>query len=271
MQEIIKAFAAFQDQFGLNQINGTTSDNGVLFTSEYILCISQLVKTAEDKILFEQEVSRVAKVFETCESIPGVQRRSPSSTSYDSMDNHTARLAFDGILAKGAFALRMIEHDTKRKCAGSDTTLDSATNSTNSVWFKWLNPLSLWNLKGFWNNHNPDFFCFFSWFGRSPGMMAMIDFAAKGHTSWFRAFGLWVSQVISAFSSNTNLDGWKLSYMSWWLVANKGPIWRLTYRFWVWKLLKTFGVTGMSKVYSTYYQNLLHPIVTESQPFFIIK
>ena len=122
----LDAFKEYRDQYGLNQVRkGTdpeaTSENGVLFTVEYLMCLEANIKSMEDYAEYLVETRRVVPVFNSCDWLPGLMRRYPGCLfNPDSMDNHVARLAFDMKHNDGQFAMAMINHDKNQRCDGAE-------------------------------------------------------------------------------------------------------------------------------------------------------
>lgn len=261
----LAAFREHRDEHGLNQVRKSSdpyvvSENGVLFTVEYLMKLDSLIGSMEDLVEYMVEARRVAQVFNECDFLPGIMRRSPGALfNYDSMDNHVARLAFDLRHNDGLFARAMKKHGQEVVCDGPDT---SSYAEDNKKFFPIAKIFGLGRVRNYWNNMHPNLFCFFSWFGRSPGFMGLLDVAATGSSSLFRKFALWVGTVGGSFWSRPDdNDQWKLGLVVWWAMRGRGAIWRLGE--WIWKKrLTKFYPRGIVEVYARYYGSD-HPISKE--------
>lgn len=234
-------FKSYKDRFGLVNLGGDTTQNGVLFTTEYAV---QLIKSNAP---VEDELYALLEAVRNCQIQPGLLKRHPETDEYDSMDNTTAALVLSDYLDNGKLAKDIRDHGLYQDIDGYDTTQDTERNKR----FYWLaKALGFGTIRNVWNNSNPNKFCFFSWFGRSPGLMGLIDIAAIGSTTPFRSFSLVVGQLIPTFQDTE--DGWKLSYLVWQVVKDYGFFYRLAYKYWVKRLYKC-RPGGMRQVYETYY------------------
>lgn len=277
MSQIFDDFKKYRDQYGLNQLRsdgekGYTEDNGALFTMEYLLCLLSNLYDAEGKIVPEifkevqDEIQRVRGVFTSLEEIFGFSVRNPGNPSTDSMDNVGALLAFSALWGDHAFAIR-------RRNIGLNIECDGVKEDDRSKkWSKWaklwstLQFASFFKEKNYWTSATPHIFDFDGWHGRSPGMMGWLDICATGHTSWFRALGLWVGQVMSIFAKPGDTDAWKLSAVIWYSLRHRGWTWKVGYAIWAHYLLKKYP-EGMRGVYTAYYQDPNHPIRMYSKAY----
>lgn len=261
VRDIITHFLPYRDVHGLSTVEpGRVSENGVLFSVEYLMCLSNNIKSLDDYVEYHMEARRLVSVFAECDFLPGIMRRSPGSLfNYDSMDNHVARLSFDLMNNDGRFARAMRQHGLEVRCDGPDTT---QYERDNKKFYTLARVLRLGRKpNNFWNNMHPNLFCFFSWFGRSPGFMGLLDLAATGATSPFRASLLWLGTVMQPlFSKPEDMDVWKLGSVVWWAMRGRGKLWRLGE--WIWrKLMQKKLPGGMKEAYRKYYRNDEHPIV----------
>lgn len=260
MSKIYEDFHLYRDKFGLNQIDtvegkGVTSQNGTLFTMQYLLC---LLASDETSIAEEiSEVNRIKELFQSLEVQKGLTIRYPNDREFESMDNSSAILTFSAMFDNGRFAKDMREHGLTVKCTGYDTT---QLVDMNKKVYPYLNILSLGRIKNYWNNNNPDKFCFFGWYGRSPGFMGLIDIAAKGSTTWFRHVSLLVGQFLGWKSPSTNTDARTMSYIIWQFLKDKSFIHKYLYKVWTKQLFKVYP-NGMKDVYKIYYRSETHPLV----------
>jgi hypothetical protein len=274
LYEVYNAFLPFRDRFGLNQLDpDSTSDNGVLFTVEYLLCLESYAdpNSAEHQKILLEEYTRIRDVFTSCERRPGFLVRHPEHHGYDSMDNHTAALAFS-LLAKEKgiiwdFPHRMwsVWNRKQVECTGIDLTDDS---ERNKKYYTLAKILGLGAARNYWNSDYPDKYCFFSWFGRSPGFMSLLNYSAIGKFGFLGRFSILVGQFWGNIMEETSdLDNRKLPYVMWQPLKNRNFIWKLFYKLWLKTLFKDYGEGGMNVVYDRYYRNPSHPIKKYSKPF----
>lgn len=273
MSELFDDFKKYRNKHGLNALyskdgEGEVDQNGALFTMEYLLCLLSYIYDANGKVNKEyfqeaqEEIQRIKGVFASLENKPGLSVRYPGSAEYDSMDNDNALLTFSLLFGKNEFAQRRRDHGRNVDCKGIDQTQDP---EDNNKYFNLARIVSTFQLasffkpKHFWNNQSPELFCETGWYGKSPGHMGLVDVAATGKTTWFRGISLWVGQMFSLFAKKGSTDSWKLSYLTWYFLKERGWIWRVGYSIWKHYLFKMYP-NGMNDVYSIYYQDPNHPI-----------
>lgn len=280
MSQILEDFKKYRDKYGLNQlttngVEGDVSQNGSLFTMEYLLCLLSYIDNEDGSVNYEifndaeEEIERLKEVYKGLENAPGLSVRAPGSTEFNSMDNDAAMLMFSYAFGNQEYAKRHRDQGLNVQCDGVDETQDPDRNHKFLLLARIVSTLQLAGLlkpKNFWNNQNPSKFCFFGWYGRSPGHLGWIDICATGKTTWFRSAGLWVGQMLSVFSKQDDLDAWKLPYVSWYYLKHRGWAWSLGYRIWVWRLLKRYP-GGLKDVYSKYYQDPNHPLRTYAKAY----
>lgn len=260
MSDCFRDFLKYRDSYGMNQgssngLSGNTSQNGAMFTVEYLLCLVNDPYTVE--AIKEKEINRVKTVLDKLEVKPGLSVRFPGSPEFDSMDNNVALLTFSCLYGNSEYAGRMREHGITVKCTGIDTTQGVEQNKKFYPLAKFL---CLGKVKNYWNNNNSNLFNFFGWYGRSPGFMGLIDICAIGDSSWFRKFSLLVGQMLGVFFSPKNQDSLRLPFIAWHLLKDRNKIWNFAYKIWLWRLFKTYA-NGMQDVYSAYHANPNHPLV----------
>lgn len=260
-------FKKYRDQFGLNGLNtdgtkGFSTQNGALFTLEYLLCLINDPNTPQnDKT---NEINRLKQVYLMLEKFPGVSSRVPGGTEFDSMDNAGAMLSFSALFDDSNYAERSYDHGNDVMCDGIDQTQDP----DNSNKYYWLaNALNFWRKpKFFWNCNYPTKFCFNGWHGRSPGFTAYLKMAAGKWVGPFGQLCVLVGQFWGCFKDPSDTDARKLPYCNWQFLKHRGFIWGLLYKLWCWRLMKQYP-NGMRDVYSLYYQDPNHPLRIYSKPF----
>lgn len=250
MNKIIEDFATFRDSvIGLNHSKHEITQNGVLFTVEYILCLHlnyTLGRVTADEMLDEYE--RTGLAIDQCLKGAGLLSRFPGSTEFDSMDNYTAMLVHDHLTNAGNFAKAMKLRGENLNATEYDLTQDP---ERNKKFFTLAKIVGFGKVKNFWNPSNPDKFCFFGWFGRSPLMMGLMDIVGHGKTSLWRELGVFVGQLLPIWE-NKSQDMWKLTFLVWQVVKERNFLYRWGYKLWLRHLYKTFP-EGMKGVYASYY------------------
>jgi len=267
--QIIEDFKKYRDQYGLNQIEskdgvGVTTQNGTLFTAQYIICLYNALKEKsmhEDATPLIEEIERVKRVFVSCEVEPGMSIRYPNDKEFDSMDNNSALLVFSAMFDGGRYARDMRYIGLNVNCVGYDTT---QLAEQNKKFYPLAKILGCGSPKNYWNNNTENLFCFFGWYGRSPGFMGLIDICATGKTTPFRHLALLVGQFLGCNDDPQNTDARTMSYIIWQLLKNKSIVHKFLYKVWLNILLKYYP-NGMKDVYEIYYNrfgtNPNHPLV----------
>lgn len=280
---LISDFRKYRDSFGLSCLNtfagnGVTTQNGALFTLEYmIVMLDDPATPEEDKFV---EMSRLARVYESLEFWKGLTERFPGSSEGDSIDNTGAIACASGLLDHTRrFAKEMAAQGRDVVCTGIDETQDPERNKQYyqiarlvtatqvlfrpATWWSWIR--SGFKPKFFWNNsHEPEKFAFWGWHGRSPGHLGLLDLCAYKYTTPFRWLSVLVGQFVGCFADLNNLDARTLPYTTWYFLTNATGWWErwfwiLAYRLWVRILLKQYP-NGMRDVYARYYNDPEHPI-----------
>ena len=267
MATILDDFLKYRDDQGLNQNatangKGITSQNGALFTAQYLICL-QADKTTDDHTKYK-ETERIVDIFLDLAVQPGLSVRYHGCNDYESMDNTTALVAISGLYGDGAFAEEMYQHGEKVSGHTYDTTQDAANNKTLYTYARIFN-LGFYP-DWFFNNQNPDLFCGAGWFGRSPAMVGLIKMASGKHVvNPIDFIGVLVGQFIGAFTATDNLDARTLSYVAWQFLKERSFFWKMAYKLWCWKLMRDYP-RGMRDVYSRYFGES-HPIVKYSNNY----
>lgn len=270
MSQIIDDFKKYRDQFGLNGLytdgtNGQTTQNGALFTMEYLLCLLAYIDHPVHRPAIEAEIERLKEVYKSLEVRPGVTCRFPGSTEFDSMDNGGSYHVFSYLFGNKELAKRKYEHGKNTRAEFLDTKQDPKRA------FKFY-PIA-WIVSGFkpprffWNIEEPTYFCLPGWHGRSPGHMALMRLCAGEKVGFFGHAAIWVGQFLGCFKPVGDTDARKLPYVEWQLLKNLNWFWKLSYKFWVYILRKQYGDEGMRAVYKIYYGDPNHPIHKYAPPY----
>lgn len=248
MSDIISDFSIYLDKFGLYQDKpNQTSQNGALFTVESLFCIlSNLDKNDPN---YSDQINKVKVALGSLEVKPGLSVRSPGSEEFDSIDNSVALLSFSALYDEGNYAKRMRLHGETTYAVGVD---ESQAAEQNKKLYPLAQLLNLGSVRYYWNNNHPDKFCFFGWFGRSPGFLGLLDLAAKGKTTPFRAFALWVGQFVGLLTKKSDSDARKLPYVIWQYLKTRNWFWKASYSVWL-KVVNKQYANGMRDVYAGYF------------------
>jgi hypothetical protein len=282
MSNLYQDFLKYRDKFGLNGLytrdgKGEPTQNGALFTLEYLICLVNDSETPDS--VKKEEIERLRKVYESLETFPGVSSRVPGGDEFDSMDNTGAIATFSGLFDGGAYSRRSYEHGNTVHATGPDMGQASENNVKYYGIARWasilwcLTPISLWRFirsgfkpKMFWNNNHPDQFCLAGWHGRSPGHIAYLRMTAGRWIGPIAFLSILVGQFLGCFKDVGDTDARKLPYCDWQFLKNRNILWKLSYKLWCYILMKQYP-RGMIDVYSRYYNDPNHPIRQYSLPF----
>lgn len=252
-------FIQYRDDQGLNQNasqngKGVTSQNGTLFTMQYLIC---LLDSDTDNSIKWAETYRIADVFFDLQSFSGCSIRFHGSHEYESMDNSVALLAFSALHDDGVYAALMYEHGKNIRALDFDKSLDA---QNNEKFYKIAKCLRFgFKPRWFWNNIEPNLFCMQGWFGRSPAMMGLLKMTSgKGWVNPFNFLSVLVGQFLGCTSNPANTDARTLSYVTWQFLKERSLFWKLAYKIWCWQLMRVYP-NGMKDVYSQYFGKE-HPI-----------
>ena len=267
--KMIEHFKLYQDQWGMTSIvPGEATDNGALFTAETIICI---LNCGVPNSPFWDTYSKYLAAIDQCIIGYGILQRQPNDPTYNSMDNYTARLALNIILNQHCTGIDKFGSDMRLYDGivvdGVDTDYpDAGQVGMSKKTYLLAKVLGLGKILHCYNTNNPKKFCFYSWFGRSPAILAMMDIAATGNTTWFREMCLFISQMMGAYQPVDNLDARKLAYVAWQALKSRGPIWRWGYRKWCARLMQDYEF-GMETIYLKYFKSEQHPLVQYSKEY----
>jgi hypothetical protein len=261
-------FKKYIDADGLTCLNtdgvkGLTTQNGVLFTMQYLFC---LLASDEHHDIKLQEIDRIGKIFNHLEVKPGLTVRFTGSPEFDSMDNACAWLTFSALFDEGKFADRMLMHGQTIVATGTDDTQDKEKNDKFYPYARLFNILTFGKVKNFWNSQNPDKFCFQGWFGRSPAMLGLLRMTSEKPCNPFLWLSVLVGQFAGAWNDVSDCDARTLSYINWQYLKTRSIFWTLAYKLWCNVLLRYYP-KGMNDVYNRYYLDKNHPIIKYSKPF----
>lgn len=263
---LIDDFKKYRDEFGLNGlysdgVQGLLTQNGALFTLEYLLCL--INDPSIDEATKQSEIDRLKLVYNSLEKFPGITSRLPNGNEFDSIDNVGAIATFSGLFDNGNLSKRIYEHGANTRATGID---QGQAKEDNNKYYWLARLLSLGSSpRFFWNNNNPNLFCFPGWHGRSPGHIAYLKMTAGLPVSLLEQFAILVGQFLGCFNNKNNSDARKLPYINWQFLKNRNMVWYCFYKLWCFILLKQY-TDGMRDVYKIYYGDINHPIRTYSKP-----
>lgn len=245
-------FKTYQDIFGYTSLKPReTSQNGELFTVQYLLIAEQVLPKPE----FDAEVARIKLLFELSQAPCGLQNRYPGDREHNSMDNLTASLVFSALYDQNKSYAKFIHAYSKT----SGVTKCDTDNMSKKTWFlaRLLNGFG--PVRGVFNNADPHLFRLFSWFGRSPGFMGLIDMAATGRTSLFRKTALFMGQFLGLFQDHH--DGIILPYVTWQFLRTQSSWWERGYKFWLSRVNKKLPL-GVQSAMNSYF-GVDHPLAAQ--------
>lgn len=244
----LESFYKYRDKFGLIQITpgepAVTSDNGSLFTLEYFLLLDD-----QEKRIELERLKIVLRNLEQKTNNGLVTIRYPGCRTTDSMDNATALIIFSELFDDSRLSKQLYSHGELT----SARRIDDAQDEERS--FKYY-PIA-WLLNGLkpprrFYNVRPNDWSIQSWWGRSPGFMALLELSALDRTSWFRYFALWVGQFLPLFQPKNETSDKKLTYLVWQWLKTRNRFWNLSYKLWC-LILTKIHPNGMQDVYKIYY------------------
>jgi len=257
--QIIDEFALYRDKYGLTGLStdgtqGHTSQNGTLFTMQYLICLKDNVSSN----LFHQEVERLKDVYKSCEASPGLSRRHPDSDEYDSMDNQSAILTFSALYDDGRYAKDMVKYGEDTRCEELDL---SEKSEETQKWYKWARVFNFFRAPNHcWNVKHPGKFNIRAWWGRSPSLLGLSRMAAGKFCNPFLWLAVLVGQFVGAFKPVEDCDARTLPFVVWQYLKTRSLFWKLTYKLWMF-ILKKYYPNGIKDVYNRYYQDKSHPII----------
>lgn len=259
---VIEDFYPYRDIYGLIQFDpgcpSVTSDNGSLLTLEYLFLLSDQQKKAE--------IPRIKIVFKNLERSTengAVTLRYPGCERTDSMDNATALVVFSYLFDEARLAKLLFNHGESTVAESIDTFQDQ-TRSLGFYPYAWI--ANGFKIPRRFYNTRPTQWSIQSWWGRSPGFMAVLEIAATGKTSLFRTVALLIGQFIPIlFQKREDTSDKKLTYIVWQLLKTKNLFWLFLYKIWCVILVKKYS-GGMKDIYEIYFGKE-HPITKYSLEF----
>lgn len=248
---VVDDFKPYMDRYGLSCLSkkdgyGETSQNGALFTMQYLFCLKE--KEPES---FVSELERVAKVFAKLEKEPGLSRRFFHSTEIDSMDNQAALLTFSALYDVGRYAKDCLNY--------GETTICKTSDKGSEKYFV-LAKLIHGEAKFCYNVTSPGVFNLRGWWGRSPGFLGLLKMAAGKPCNIFLQACVFIGQFVGVFKPTSDCDARTLPYITWQYLRTRSYFWELSYKLWYFILRKQYG-GGIGQVYARYYQDKNHPIL----------
>lgn len=260
--QIFADFKHYRDKYGFNSLSETNGEghvtqNGTLFTMQYLICLSQ----NESSNIVHEEIERLRQVYKSIEAQPGLSRRHPDSDEYDSMDNQSAILAFSALYDNGRYAKDMVRYGQDTRCQELD--LAEKPEETKK-WYKWAKVINLGRApNNCWNVKHPGKFNIRAWWGRSPSLLGLSRMCAGQFCNPLLWLGVLIGQFIGSFKPLSDADARTLPFITWQYLKTRGAFWNLAYTLWL-KILKSKYKDGMQGVYNQYYADKTHPIIRYS-------
>lgn len=260
VQEYLEHAKKYKDADGLMQIDGSVSQNGVLFSAEYVYALEGIKKrltNEEDKILLTNEANAIRKACDACLKDGAFLFRSVKRPDeYDSMDNYTAYVSLKLTEGDTTAASEMIRIGE----AGVKDIHNEDPDPRTKKYFELAKIIGFGKARYVFNNQAPSKFCFFSWYGRSPAMVGYIKQAAK-KSGFFNDLSVLVGQLTTLFQKNRNdLDPRKLAYVAWQGNRDMNLFYKLGYWLFMRKIKKDYP-GGITEVYQMYYSDQKHPLI----------
>lgn len=255
------------------------SQNGILYTAEYIL------NAKNNSVAQPDALDLVVNALQKVRGVsPGITHRKPGDLEYQSQDNILAHLYLETVLQKAgtihspeapylATELKFLDDNSHRfkRIKYVDTSYWEAAKVKQNKWGYIVAKLTGTEQLCV-NPHDPSKFCFFSWYGRNPATLALIDLVAQGKTTLFRKLALLVSLQIFE-NKYEETDSKKLGYLCWHIVANtvgiKG-LYKTGFNLWQKRVGKIYPY-GMKQVYEVYYGDHNHPTILNAKLDFELR
>lgn len=252
-----------RDRFGMIQPSpgepAPTSGNGALFSVEYFLFLSENEKAIE--------IERLKIVLRNLEQKTDnglTTIRYPGCRFTDSMDNATALIIFSELYDDSRLSKELYKHGELTYARRIDDEHDYE-RSFKYYPIAWL--LNKFSAPRRFYNVRPYDWSIQSWWGRSPGFMALLELSAIDRTSWPRLAALWIGQFVPVlFRPKEDSDGKKLNYVVWQWLKKRNKFWNWSYKLWCFLLMRMHP-NGMKDVYAQYYGEK-HPF-TENVPRYL--
>lgn len=249
-------FQAYTDKYGMTQIDGSTSDNGNLFTAHYAYGL------VERKIITDNEKKRILQVYRNNFMEKGLQIRSPHDFRSNAQDDIYGLMSVeamfflnpkDRLMTKEIYEYGKTQHATGVDDSSKERLRDVPAFITKICgWFKvkpedmtrgWLNRVLYKPLKvlGFgklrwnWNQEKPRQFEAGQWLGRFPQLIATMQMAqGRWVTPWRWLY--WAgSMLMLAKNWDTGMDSYTLRIHSAKACQGYGPLTNLV----CWAVRKT--------------------------------
>jgi len=183
--DIVQDYLPFRDQYGLTQPEGTTSQNGLRFTAEYVRA---LVRAGS----LQPERHRIIKAVRRCEIVPGLYRRSPDNNGDQEGPDDYHGLALISYYLDPDISRDILRYGRRER---------------------WLGIIP----KYIFNNVNPGKWSGSAWMGRQPALIAMHKVVAGERVGFLES--IWIMGTILA--SDEQQDSFVLTWMLAIIMANR--------------------------------------------------
>lgn len=251
----LQQFQAFTDQYGMMQIDGSTSSNGNLFTAHYVYGL------ISNNIITDTERARINQVYLNNCIQAGLLTRYPGNTDYEAQDDYTGLLAADVMLNPTTRPLaNAVYAQGKSGAHGLDPKETSPTIQKENFWAYWLMKIIFWKDIWSWNNVSPGTFSVYTWLGRRLEFIATLQMASKKFVNPF----YWVYWFINMWliywkADKSNLDSYTLRLHMAIACQGYGPLTNWACSKVHQAIARDFGDFGA--LLGVYFQNPNHPIV----------
>lgn len=243
---LLPEFQRVTDKYGMIQCDGSTSDNGCLFTAHYVYGL------IAKGLMTEAEKKRILRVYRNNFMEKGLLIRSPHDHRSEAQDDAYGLMSVEAMLFPNPRDRLMTKEIYEY---GRDMTAESVDTSSkepfrgvpsfvtkvlrffgvkdedmNRGWlnqklFNVLKILGLGSVRWVWNQEKPRVFECGQWLGRFPQFIATMEMAqGKLVTPWRWLY--WAGSMLAlVYSSNpNNIDSYTLRIHSAKACQNYGPI-----------------------------------------------
>jgi len=211
----IPEFQAWTDVHGMAQIdsNGSTSDNGNLFTAHYTFGL------VAKNIITSQEKARILLVYRNNFMQTGLLTRFPGDRRTEAQDDIFGLMGAEALLfpnPKDRLMTKQIyEYGRTANCHGLDPLSDPSLVTINK-WLYWpLKIIGLGTLKWVWNTRSPNKFDSSEWLGRFGNLVATMQMSQRKIVNPFLWVWWAIAMLLPYYRPNpSDLDSYALNIHS---------------------------------------------------------
>ena len=249
-------FQAWTDVYGMitNNDQGSSTDNGNLFTSHYVYGLS-----ATNRIT-DIEKQRILSVYRANFSQPGLLCRTPVFPGdRQAQDDMYGLMGAEAQLSPSNRAMtKAIYEYGKISAKGIDSTEPFPKPQTYAFWA--IKILTLGRCRWVWNNIEPGKFDETSWLGRFPALVATMQMSLQERVNPFNWL-VWAGASLysSWFGNSSDNNGDCLFLQSAIAVKGYGPLTNFVCDQVHTGIKHKYG--GVGGLMADYFQNPAHPLV----------